>query len=274
MEVATDLSAIFKDSPIERMDQTRLSHFNPNKYPALCKAIDKIGMLSATAQNLRRPLTSYDRFTDSEDGQILYIYWEKPENSPFSSIVGFLKIAKKKLYLRDLDDKQFIAEPTCVLDFYVHESEQKHEIGHQLFEKMLEAEGVEATKVAFDKPNDTLLSFLKKYYNLDNPVWQMTNYVVFPQFYDGKTSEIDQNDDGMFSARSRTGKKNAGQVSCYYSSLNLTLFTFQNKAQSHSDTVGGLINSTQVASPREKFDDETPRGRKCLRDYGHTNIFG
>uniref|UniRef100_A0A914QEC3 Alpha-tubulin N-acetyltransferase n=1 Tax=Panagrolaimus davidi TaxID=227884 RepID=A0A914QEC3_9BILA len=264
MEVPFDLSTIFnKDSSIERIDQSRLARFTPQRYPALCKAIDRIGALSAKAQNLRKPLTTLDRILDSDDGQILYIYWKKPESSPFSTFIGFIRIARKKLYLRDFDDKQYIAEPICILDFYIHESEQHSEFGHELFEKMLESEGgIDASKIALDKPNETLLNFLKKYYKLENPVWQSTNFVVFPAFFEGIKAEPSNDDDGMHSARST---KRMFQNSRTSSPNNRTR---------HADAVSSLIHEPELTSPRIKYDPETPRGRKCIRDYGHSNIFG
>uniref|UniRef100_A0AC34GR24 Alpha-tubulin N-acetyltransferase n=1 Tax=Panagrolaimus sp. ES5 TaxID=591445 RepID=A0AC34GR24_9BILA len=261
MEVPVDLSTIFnKDSSIERLDQTRLIRLTPQRYPAICKGIDRIGTLSAKSQNLRKPLTTYDRILDSDDGQILYIYWKKPESSPFSLFIGFLRIARKKLYLRDSDDKQFISEPVCILDFYIHESEQHSEMGHELFDKMLETEGTEVSKIALDKPNEVLLSFLKKYYHLENPCWQSTNFVVFPAFFEGLKPQA-TNDDGMLSARNSRKTFNSRASS-------------PNNRTRHADAVGALIHEPELSSPREKYDPETPRGRKCIRDFGHSNIFG
>jgi hypothetical protein len=268
MEVPMDVSLLFKESPIEKIDQQRLTRITPQRWPALCKAIDRIGELSAKSQNLRRPLTTYDKILDSDEGQHLYIYWEKPENSPFSIFLGFLKISTKKLYLRDSDGKQFISNPVCILDFYVHETVQNSEIGHKLFEKMLEIEGIENVgKIAMDKPNEALLNFMKKYYQLENPVWQTTNFAVFPTFFEELKAEKSSEDgNGMLPPR---GRKAAADRTIE-NSRNCS----PNNRTRHHDGVGNLIHESKIQSPQEKYGPETPRGRKNLRDFGHSNIFG
>lgn len=74
--------------------------------------------------------------------------------------------------------------PTCVLDFYIHESVQRTGLGKQLFEAMLENESLQAHQLAYDKPSKKLLGFLKKHYNLANFVPQNNNFVIFQQFWD------------------------------------------------------------------------------------------
>lgn len=72
----------------------------------------------------------------------------------------------------------------CVLDFYVHYSVQRHGIGSRLFEFMMENERIDAPhQIAFDNPSVALLRFLYKKYDLDNPIWQNTNFVVFSQLF-------------------------------------------------------------------------------------------
>lgn len=52
----------------------------------------------------------------------------------------------------------------CVLDFYVHESRQRAGLGREMFDVMLEREGVEPQKLAIDRPSDKLIAFLRKHY--------------------------------------------------------------------------------------------------------------
>jgi alpha-tubulin N-acetyltransferase 1 len=40
-------------------------------------------------------------------------------------VVGFLKMGKKKLFIRDEIGSMHEIDPLCVLDFYVHESQQR-----------------------------------------------------------------------------------------------------------------------------------------------------
>lgn len=76
--------------------------------------------------------------------------------------LGILKSGEKSLFLTGAVVQNI--KPRCVLDFYVHESLQRQGIGQELFEFMLEKEKVLASKMAYDRPSQKLLGFLKKYY--------------------------------------------------------------------------------------------------------------
>jgi hypothetical protein len=47
-----------------------------------------------------------------------------------------------------------------------------------------QTEHVQPCELALDTPSVTLLAFMNKYYQLDNPIWQNTNFVVFPKFFE------------------------------------------------------------------------------------------
>jgi hypothetical protein len=75
----------------------------------------------------------------------------------------------------------------CVLDFYVHESEQRHGYGKVLFEQMLTEERVDPRHLAIDRPSPKFLGFLKKHYRLSDYVPQSNNFVVFNQYFDDQS---------------------------------------------------------------------------------------
>lgn len=56
--------------------------------------------------------------------------------------LGLLKVGKRNLFIRNEAAQMKEIKPLCVLDFYVHESVQRNGIGKQLFERMLQLEGV------------------------------------------------------------------------------------------------------------------------------------
>ena len=58
--------------------------------------------------------------------------------------------------------------PLSVLDFYVHESVQRGGHGKEIFERMLQNEGVVPKKLAYDRPSPKYKAFLAKHYNLKN----------------------------------------------------------------------------------------------------------
>lgn len=53
------------------------------------------------------------------------------------SVVGLLKMGRKKLYVFDAAGLVHEKDCLCVLDFYVHESRQRKGYGKKLFEFML-----------------------------------------------------------------------------------------------------------------------------------------
>jgi alpha-tubulin N-acetyltransferase 1 len=81
--------------------------------------------------------------------------------------------------------------PLSVLDFYVHESVQRGGHGKDLFEKMLQTEGVEPRKLAYDRPSPKLKGFLAKHYNLRNFVTQNNNFVVFDDYFEDRSPLAD-----------------------------------------------------------------------------------
>ena len=53
-----------------------------------------------------------------------------------------------------------------------------------------QSECISAHDIAVDKPSDAFLQFLEKYYSLSKPIWQSTNFVVFPSFFKDKTALV------------------------------------------------------------------------------------
>lgn len=53
------------------------------------------------------------------------------------SVVGLLKVGRKKLFVFDAAGVHHEMKPLCVLDFYVHESKQRMGCGKALYEYML-----------------------------------------------------------------------------------------------------------------------------------------
>jgi GNAT superfamily N-acetyltransferase len=53
------------------------------------------------------------------------------------SVVGLLKVGRKKLFVFDAAGAYHEMEVLCVLDFYVHESKQRMGCGKALYEYML-----------------------------------------------------------------------------------------------------------------------------------------
>ncbi|XP_044278391.1 alpha-tubulin N-acetyltransferase 1 isoform X3 [Varanus komodoensis] len=98
-------------------------------------------------------------------------------------IIGFLKVGYKKLFVLDRHGAHNEVEPLCVLDFYIHESLQRHGYGKELFHYMLQRERVEPHQLAVDRPSEKLLCFLRKHYGLSDTIPQVNNFVIFQGFF-------------------------------------------------------------------------------------------
>ncbi|CAG9539814.1 unnamed protein product [Cercopithifilaria johnstoni] len=262
MNVPADLSVYFPDMPIQRLNDVMLRQLNPRKYWIIEKTINNMGALSTAAQGLKRVLTTYDKIINSDDGQVLYLLWRKnPNNENSSIIIGLLKIGYKNLYLMDQSTRSFEVVPLCVLDFYVHDTLQRQGYGHALFDYMLQQENSSAENVAIDKPSQSLLQFMNKHYGLNDPVWQVTNFVVYPPFFEniklcGSSTSINK----RYAKSARTEVANENQ---------------------YSDETSNTRCQKRVSNPMEDnvgigrrivVDPETGQGRK-FRDSEHQSIW-
>ncbi|XP_059693357.1 alpha-tubulin N-acetyltransferase 1 isoform X3 [Haemorhous mexicanus] len=96
--------------------------------------IDELGKASAKAQGLSTPVTSAARMESNR--HVLYIL--RDTRCPRGAVLGFLKVGYKKLFLLERDGSHVEVEPLCVLDFYIHESQQRRGLGRELFREMLQ----------------------------------------------------------------------------------------------------------------------------------------
>ncbi|XP_010575845.1 PREDICTED: alpha-tubulin N-acetyltransferase 1, partial [Haliaeetus leucocephalus] len=137
------------------------------------------------AQGLPAPVTSATRMEANR--HVLYILRDTDgRGTPKGAVIGFLKVGYKKLFLLDRNGAHNEAEPLCVLDFYIHESLQRHGYGRELFQHMLQSERVEPWRLAVDRPSEKLLAFLRKHYGLADAIPQVNNFVIFEGFFSNR----------------------------------------------------------------------------------------
>ncbi|XP_045397508.1 alpha-tubulin N-acetyltransferase 1 isoform X5 [Lemur catta] len=144
--------------------------------------VDELGKASAKAQHLSAPITSASRMQSNR--HVIYVLKDtsaRPAGK--GAIIGFLKVGYKKLFVLDDREAHNEVEPLCILDFYIHESVQRHGHGRELFQYMLQKERVEPHQLAIDRPSQKLLKFLNKHYNLETTVPQVNNFVIFEGFF-------------------------------------------------------------------------------------------
>ncbi|GMT03449.1 hypothetical protein PENTCL1PPCAC_25623 [Pristionchus entomophagus] len=281
MEVAYDFTGTLTEGVV-KIDLLTLQRLHPRRCWALQWAIDHLGALSTQAQKLRRQLTSYDKLVDSDDEQKLYLMWEKhPEKENCSIIIGMLKVGKKKLFLLNEKQQNYEADALCVLDFFVHESKQRQGFGHVLFDAMLVEEVLQPYQLAIDRPSNPFLCFIQKHYEMKDPVWQSTNFVVFPPFFDDHRPR----ENGM-DRRSLNGNKISSgfhtpsmsekmpAVSSRPGSRSSSISASPRHAYSYrGDSASGIIHGTAATPSRPNYAPDTPQGRKNTRDFGHTSLW-
>ncbi|CAH1278387.1 unnamed protein product [Diabrotica balteata] len=213
MEFNYNINEIFK-SPIVEINHSLIPPGYTGDRRALRDVVTKVsdivnamGEASASAQGLTKPVTTADRLRNSEHK--LYFLIDNNANGGRGAVTGMLKTGNKSLYVFDRDGVHYQVAPPCLLDFYIHESRQRNGLGKQLFEYMLQRENVEPVQMAIDRPSEKLLGFFNKHYQLNEPVKQMNNYVVYDGFFPSK-EQIAPPEPEIEDARSVTNfKKNS-----------------------------------------------------------------
>lgn len=85
------------------------------------EVIDAFGALSAKSQGLKAVITTTSKILESDHR--LYIKAEK------NKVIGFIKVGRKKLFIRNTEGTIFEISPLCVLDFYTYEKIQRSGFG-------------------------------------------------------------------------------------------------------------------------------------------------
>ncbi|XP_059558149.1 alpha-tubulin N-acetyltransferase 1 isoform X9 [Myotis daubentonii] len=148
----------------------------------LMTIVDELGKASAKAQHLPAPITSASRMQSNR--HVMYVLKDSSARpAGKGAIIGFLKVGYKKLFVLDDREAHNEVEPLCILDFYIHETLQRHGHGRELFQYMLQKERVEPHQLAIDRPSPKLLRFLNKHYSLETTVPQVNNFVIFEGFF-------------------------------------------------------------------------------------------
>jgi alpha-tubulin N-acetyltransferase 1 len=138
------------------------------------EVIDKMGEASSSAQKLGKIITCSYKIS----GTRLYLKIDK------NKALGFIKIGEKHLFYRDFMGKIYELEAQTVLDFYVHESEQRKGHGLVIYQSMLKYEAIEPNKLGIDAPSPKFLGFMQKYFKLSKYIKQSSNFVIFDDYFD------------------------------------------------------------------------------------------
>lgn len=126
-------------------------------------------------------ITTASKFFTSGDNKLIMM-------AETNRVIGLLKVGRRNLFIRNHVGQIKEIQPLCVLDFYVHESVQRGGYGKLIFEKMLQTEALAPSKLAYDRPSEKLISFLRKHYGLSKYIPQNNNFVVFDAYWDNSLS--------------------------------------------------------------------------------------
>jgi len=194
MEFDFDISSVLTGR-ITHLRPSELTKLPPMRTSCLRQLIDTMGRLSAEAQELPTVITTYSKFVAAPD-QHLYILRDPTSTSKTANcrVLGFLKVGVKDLFFHDeTGNWSEKLQPFCLLDFYVHESEQRRGRGLELIDTLLKdlpahanlslSAPMKASYFAFDRPSPKLLGFLKKHFLLHPPIEQNNNFVVYSDFF-------------------------------------------------------------------------------------------
>ncbi|KAK6049265.1 hypothetical protein COOONC_13230 [Cooperia oncophora] len=235
------------------------------------RAVLRIRCFLLQAQGLKRILTTYEKVLNQPEDQFIYLMWHRHPTKPSTSIViGMLKVGQKHLYLFDASQqRRYEEKPLCILDFYIHDLVQRKGNGHQLFDHMLRQESTSAAAVAIDRPSDAFMQFLAKYYGLKTPVWQSTNFVVYPEFFEGKKpiANNEYRDTGSRSEKLRSARNNDVVLAARAVTAD------KDAHGAGKDSVAGLLHGDLPPEFRRIAAPDTPLDRKNRRDFGHQSIW-
>ena len=148
--------------------------------------LDRLGKESASAQNLRTPITTVEKVLRSL-GDTIYALMARDRG-----VLGYVKVGRRHLFLcapplpsEDRDGAAIVElDPLCALDFIVSEQLRRTGRGEKIFSAMLAAEGMEdASCLAYDRPSGKMLQFLERHYGMRKMTVQPNRFAVHGDFW-------------------------------------------------------------------------------------------
>ncbi|KDR17616.1 alpha-tubulin N-acetyltransferase 1-like [Zootermopsis nevadensis] len=244
--------------------------------PKISDILDEMGRASAIAQGLQKAVTSGERLRNSD--HTVYLLIDTEGKSGEGSVVGLLKVGKKKLFVFDAAGVHHEVQPLCVLDFYVHESKQRMGCGRALYEYMLSEEKTSPQYLAIDRPSEKFLGFLYKHYGLEKILPQSNNFVVYEGFFIAKSDQVN-NGCSLLQSRSLNHFSTG--------TLSNAAGLRANEAEEHCDglqqlygryaahkppsTVGKILQNVGIQQHQQQHDGGTSH---LAFDMEHESVFG
>ena len=173
----------------------------------LKKIINYLGKASSEAQKLGKIITSFYGISGTR------IYMKIKKNKA----IGFIKMGEKHLFYRNYSGTIYEIDPLTVLDFYVHESEQRKGYGISIYKSMLEYEKIKVHKIGIDSPSNKFVNFMNKHFGLKEYSKQSSNFVIFDAYFDKEFEEkIGVNKSFKNYGFANLGAQNRSKLKNYY----------------------------------------------------------
>jgi len=138
--------------------------------------LERLARLSAESQNLKHPITAWEKIRESSDR--IYLLLEN------ELVTGYIRLGQRTLYLSP-DPVSVELQPFsvfCVLDFFIQN--QCRGNGNFLMQQILTSSpNLSPAKLAFDRPSAKLVPFLRKHFGLLDLVEQPNKFVISRQFF-------------------------------------------------------------------------------------------
>ncbi|KAG1675107.1 Alpha-tubulin N-acetyltransferase 1 [Nymphon striatum] len=205
MDFTFDINSVLK-GVITKVDAAYITSRNRSHQELLCTITDALGDASAKAQKLLSPITTGRKLLSSD--HILYILSNPVLHNNLGAVIGMLKIGRKHLFLINEAGEQVEMFPLCILDFYIHESQQRQGYGKKMFEFMLKEENILPEHLAIDRPSEKFISFLRKHYSLWKIIPQVNNFVIFSGYFNQNQNRNNNNNLETRTAHQRNLKGN------------------------------------------------------------------
>ena len=138
----------------------------------LINLINKIGIASSKAQGLSHIITTYNSFAGSDMKMYILV------SDDHKSVLGFVKIGPRNLFLWDRIGVQHERKGICLLDFFTYPECQRRGYGKKMIDEMLKDNRMEMSQIPIDRPSSLCLSFMAKHFGLVDYVPQSNNFVA------------------------------------------------------------------------------------------------
>ena len=214
-------------------------------YKAYIKEIlDKMGELSSKSKNLLVNVTTTNKFFPSD--HCLIIKAEK------NKVLGYIKVGPKKLFLRDRICNYHERKTLCVLDFYIYDTEQRSNLGREIFDFMLNYKNIEPGELAYDRPTLRFLSFLKRNYGLENFITQENNFTIFEEFFE---SDRIRNNETQYDSDTHRVIENLTRPNYLNRSYNFNTNKYlSNKISYNNDNYRASPQNNTMNNPKKNYN--------------------